>query len=93
MTAFLYKALMKNVKVFVGIHLCLRYTSSRRVKRIEKAPLVPFIIFDLAWNGFLLILLAGYVLYLSLKSVGASPAAFSLGVLALLFADADIAEY
>ena len=50
-------------------------------------------IFDLAWNAFLLSLLAGYVLYISLKSVGSYQAVFPLGVLALIFADANIIGY
>jgi hypothetical protein len=49
--------------------------------------------FDLAWNGFLLALLGGYVLYISLKSVGSYQAVFPLGVLALIFADANIIGY
>jgi hypothetical protein len=50
-------------------------------------------IFDLAWNGLLLTLLAGCVLYFSLKNVDGTLAVFSLGVLAFIFADANIAGY
>lgn len=49
--------------------------------------------FDLAWNGFLLTVLAGCVVYFSLKNVGRGPAVFSLGVLAFIFADANISGY
>jgi hypothetical protein len=49
--------------------------------------------FDLAWNAFLLSILAGCVLYLSLKNIGRSPTVFSLGVLAFIFADANIVGY
>ena len=50
-------------------------------------------VFDLAWNTFLLILLGGGMLYLCLKKIHESTAIFSMGALALLFADVNIAGY
>jgi hypothetical protein len=50
-------------------------------------------IFDLAWNTFFLILLGGGVLYLCLEKIHESMAIFSMGALALLFADVNIAGY
>lgn len=50
-------------------------------------------VFDLAWNGFLLILLGGLTLFLSIRMVGRSFGVFSLGVFAFMSADANISGY
>jgi hypothetical protein len=50
-------------------------------------------IFDLAYNAFLLTVLVGVVFYLSVRCLKGTPAVLSLGVIAFLFADANISGY
>jgi len=48
--------------------------------------------FDLAWNGFLLALLAGCALYLCLRSLERT-ALFPLTIVAFIFADVNVSGY